>query len=388
LRKLARRAQCISPSPTLEITARAQVLRSQGRDVISLSAGEPDFDTPQNVKEAAIRAIQEGRTKYTPASGIPELKEAIAQRYRQDFGLSYEPSEVIVGCGAKHILFGALQALLEEGDEALVVAPYWVSYPAMVALSGAAVRVVYTSEREGFKLRPEALEEAVGRRTRLLILNNPCNPTGAVYSKGELEGLAEVILRHRLLVISDEVYERFVYDGKRFTCLASLSPELQERTVVVSGVSKSYAMTGWRIGYALGPRWVIQAMAAIQSQSTSNPNSIAQWAALEALQGPQHQVQRMIQAFNRRRRVVVEALGRMPGVHCLPPQGAFYAFPRVEVGMGSLELAEVLLERAGVALVPGVAFGAEGYLRLSYSAGLERLQEALQRMDRVLSELL
>lgn len=384
--RLAARARRIRPSPTLEITARAQLLRAQGRDVISLAAGEPDFDTPPNVKEAAVRALREGRTKYTPAPGIPELREAIAQRYREEFGLDYEPSEVIVGCGAKHVLFNALQVLLEEGDEALVVAPYWVSYPAMVALAGGQVRVVWAAEEDGFKLRPEALQEAIGRRTRLLILNNPCNPTGAVYSPEELEALAEVVLRHGLVVISDEVYERFVYEG-RFVSLAALDPALQRRTVVVSGVSKSYAMTGWRIGYALGPEEVIRAMAALQSQSTSNPNSIAQWAALEALRGPQDHVQRMIAAFAERRRAVVEALNRMPAVRCLPPQGAFYAFPRVELEMGSVELAELLLERAGVALVPGAAFGAEGYLRLSYSVDMERLQEALRRLGRALEEL-
>jgi len=355
-------------------------MKAEGRNVISLSAGEPDFDTPEHIKEAAVRALKEGFTKYTPATGTPELKKAICEKFARDNGLEYTPSQVIVNCGAKHTIYLAIQALVEEGDEVVVPVPYWVSYPEQVRLAGG--RPVFAPSGNDLKLKPEALREVLSPRTKAVIVNSPCNPSGVVYTKEELEALGEVLAEARVWVISDEIYEKLVYDGQEHFSIASVVPELKERTVVVNGVSKAYAMTGWRIGYAAGPEEVISAMGKIQSQETSNPNSIAQAAALAALTGPQECVGEMVRAFDERRRYVVGRLQAMPGVSCGVPKGAFYVFPDVSgLGRDSVALCSWILEELEVACVPGAGFGMEGRIRISYAAGMEALKEAMDRLE-------
>lgn len=394
--RLAARVYQIQPSPTLATEARAKALRAQGVDVISFSAGEPDFDTPEWVKEAAIRAIREGFTKYTPATGILELKEAISEKLLRENGLHYGPDQILVTCGAKHALYHIAQALLEPGDEVIVPVPYWTSYPDQIRIAGGVPVFVPTREEEGFLLRPETLEAAITPRTRALILNTPGNPTGAAYPEALLRRLAAVAVQHDLVVIADEVYERICYDGFPHVSIATLGEEIYEHTLVVNGLSKAYAMTGWRIGYVAGPQPIIEAMGRLQSQSTSNPNSIAQRAAVAALRGGTSFREMMVAHFDQRRRYVVDRLNRMEGVSCLLPQGAFYVFPRVSGLLGrryqgrridtTAEMAEFLLEVARVAVVPGEAFGAPGYLRLSYATSMELLEKGLDRMEAVLSK--
>jgi len=370
----------VQPSVTLAISAKAKQMKAEGRNVISLSAGEPDFDTPEHIKEAAVRALKEGFTKYTPATGTPELKKAICEKFARDNGLEYTPSQVIVNCGAKHTIYLAIQALVEEGDEVVVPVPYWVSYPEQVRLAGG--MPVFAPPGNDLKLKPEALREVLSPRTKAVIVNSPCNPSGVVYTEEELEALGEVLAEARVWVISDEIYEKLVYDGQEHFSIASVVPELKERTVVVNGVSKAYAMTGWRIGYAAGPEEVISAMGKIQSQETSNPNSIAQAAALAALTGPQERVGEMVRAFDERRRYVVGRLQAMPGVSCQTPKGAFYVFPDVSgLGRDSVSLCNWILEELEVACVPGAGFGMEGRIRISYAAGMEALKEAMDRLE-------
>ncbi|RKY58338.1 MAG: aspartate aminotransferase [Candidatus Latescibacterota bacterium] len=377
---ISRRTASVQPSVTLAISAKAKQMKAEGRNVISLSAGEPDFDTPEHIKEAAVRALKDGFTKYTPATGIPELKEAVCEKFFRDNGLEYKPSQVIVNCGAKHSIYLAIQALVEEGDEVVVPVPYWVSYPEQVKLAGG--RPVFARPDEELKLTPESLKEALSPRTKAVILNSPCNPSGVVYTEEELGALGKVLADAGVWVISDEIYEKLVYDGQKHLSVASVVPELKERTIVVNGVSKAYAMTGWRIGYAAGPEEVISAMGKVQSQETSNPNSIAQAAALAALRGPQDCVNEMVGAFDERRRYVVGRLKAMPGVSCPVPQGAFYVFPDVsELGKDSVELCNWMLEELEVACVPGAGFGMEGRIRISYAAGMEALKEAMDRLE-------
>lgn len=387
---LSERARGMSPSPTLALDAKVKAEIAGGADIINFGVGEPDFDTPEPIKEAAIRAIRDGFTKYTPTPGIPELRRAIAEKLERDNGLSYAPDEVVVAVGAKHALYNAFQVLLDPGDEVLLPAPYWVSYPEQILLAGGRPAIVETTERTAFKVTPEMLAEHLGPRTRGLLLNSPSNPTGSVYSRQELEAIGEFVLKHDLFLVSDEIYEKLIYDGERHVSPASLSPEIRERTIVVNGVSKAFAMTGWRIGYAAGPRPVIRAMGDLQSQSTSNPTSIAQVAALAALRAGDSVIRPMVEEFDRRRRVMVEGLAAIPGFELSAPKGAFYAFPgvagllggsyggvRVETGD---ELAEVLLTRARVAVVPGGGFGSPKNLRFSYSTSLDRIREGLSRI--------
>lgn len=387
--RLSKRVSLISPSPTLGISARARELRTAGRDVIDLGVGEPDFDTPENIKEKARVAIARGFTKYTPASGIRELKQAICEKLKRENDLSYSVEEVAVSCGAKHSIFNVLFALLEENDEVLIPSPYWVSYPEMVKLSGGVPVILPTEERTGFRVTPEQLEEAITPRTKVFILNSPCNPTGAVYLKSELEKLAEVLVRKGVYCLSDEVYEKFVY-GVKHVSIASF-PGMKEFTVVVNGVSKTYAMTGWRIGYAAGPKDLIAAVSRIQDHTTSNPASISQHAALEALTGPQTSILQMVEEFRRRRDLVLKRLEEM-GLRCPRPDGAFYIFPRIsqfftgEVG-NSTTFCQLLLEREGVAAVPGVAFGSDDHLRISYAASVESLEKGMERLRRFLGDL-
>jgi len=365
--------------------------------VIDLSVGEPDADTPEAIKEAAVRALAAGRTKYTPAAGLPELREAIAEKLARVNGLPYRAENVLVTVGAKHAIFLALQALCNPGDRVLIPAPYWVSYADQASLVDAEPVILPTREEDGFKLRPEVLSEAV-QGARVLILNSPHNPTGAVYTPEELAALGEVLAEAPgCWVISDEIYEPFVYDGARNESLLRLKPELQERAVVINGFSKAYAMTGWRLGYAAGPQPLVAAMTTLQSHATSNATTFAQVAAIEALQGSQASVETMVRTFRERRDLLLAGLRRLPGLSCPTPQGAFYLFPKVsglfgrtwrgQVIQSSQQLAELLLEGAATATVPGTAFGTEGYLRLSYAASTERLAEALDRWQAFWEEM-
>jgi aspartate aminotransferase len=394
---LAERIKTLAPSSTLAVQARAKALRAQGIDVISFGAGEPDFDTPPRIKEAAIQAMRSGQTKYTEVGGIPELKAAVCAKFKRDNGLDYEPDHILVSVGAKHTLFNAAVALLNPGDEVLVPRPYWVSYPEQIALIGAVAVPVPTDEDAGFDLEPARLAAALTPRTKAVILNSPNNPTGAVFSRPALEAVARLAIEHRLWVISDECYESLTFEG-RHVSIAQLGPEIKARSLVVNTCSKAYAMTGWRIGYAAGPRELIRAMTNVQSQVTSNPASIAQWAAVEALTGPQDDVARMAAEFDRRRRIIIAGLNALPGVRCVMPKGAFYAFPNVAGLLGrrtaadkglasSLDVTEFLLEQGRVAVVPGLDFGSDAHIRLSYATSAELIREGLARMDRALRTL-
>ncbi|RLA87920.1 MAG: aspartate aminotransferase [Deltaproteobacteria bacterium] len=394
---LAKRIGQIKPSPTLAIDTKCKALAVQGVDIVNFGIGEPDFDTPDNIRQAAISAIQEGFTRYTAVGGIPDLKEAIIQKFKQDNNLDYRPEEIVVSCGGKHSLYNLFQVLFERGDEVIVPAPYWVSYPPMLLLAEAVPVIVATPEDNGFKLTPERLRECLTPRTKGLILNSPSNPTGSVYTREELEALAEVILEHHLFVISDDIYEKILFDGQEFVSLAQLDPELKARTFVLNGVSKTYAMTGWRIGYMAGLETVIKAVTKIQSQSTSNPNSIAQKAAVEALRGPQDSVAAMVQEFAWRRDDILSRLAQLPGVSCMRPGGAFYVFPNFSEYYKYLKpgpeeslsdaLANYLLEEAHVAVVAGSGFGEDNCLRFSYATSRERIATGLERIRIALEKL-
>jgi aspartate aminotransferase len=395
--KLAARVLKIKPSETLAITAKANALKAQGRDVIGFGAGEPDFDTPSNVKAAAIKAIDAGFTKYTAVSGTDELKDAIIAKLKRDNDLEYKRSQIVVSCGAKHTLYNLAQALFEPGDEVIIPAPYWVSYPDIVVLAGADPVIIKTSEKDGFKIKPQQLKSAITGRTRALIINSPSNPTGIVYSREELEALARVLLDKDILIITDDVYEKIIYAKFPFVNIASVETKLKDRTIVVNGVSKAYAMTGWRIGYAAGPEEIVAAISKIQSQNTSNPASISQKAALEAINGDQSVVGIMVGEFQKRRDVIVQALNDISGVKCLLPDGAFYVFPNVSQLYGrsyngrkitnSAQLIDYLLDIANVAAVPGVAFGSDDHIRLSYATSLKNIEKGLQRMKDAISGL-
>jgi aspartate aminotransferase len=383
----------IQPSATVAISRKAADMARAGRDVIALAAGEPDFDTPQNVREAAIRAINAGKTRYTNVDGIPELKEAVARKFQRDNSLPVAAEDCFVSAGGKQVIFNALLATLNPGDEVVIPVPYWVSYPEIMRLCDAQPVYAAATAATGFKLSPEALERAISPRTKWLILNSPSNPTGAAYSADELKGLAAVLLRHpQVHILTDDIYEVLVYDGGRFATLAEVEPTLRERTLTMNGVSKSHAMTGWRIGYCTGPRPLLQAMLKLQSQSTTNPSSISQWAAVEALEGPQDFLKSWRDVFEERRNLVVAGLNAAPGLECLTPEGAFYVFPSVagllgKVSKGGARLetdADVvlaLLEETGVALVHGAAFGLTGHMRLSYAAATTQLTEAVARIQ-------
>ncbi len=382
----------VKPSPTIAMTQRARDLAAAGHDVIGLAAGEPDFDTPEHIKEAAIRAIRAGRTKYTAVDGIPELKAAIAAKFARENGLGYEMSEISVGAGGKQVLWNALMATLNPGDEVIVPAPYWVSYPDMVRMAGGEPVIVAAGPARGFRLTPDQLEAAITPRTKWFVFNSPSNPTGAGYGAAELRGLTDVLLRHpQVHVLSDDIYEHLAFEPFRFVTPAQVEPRLRDRTLTVNGVSKAYAMTGWRIGYAGGPAALIAAMAKVQSQSTTNPCSISQWAALEALSGPQHFIATNRDLFRRRRDLVVAALNRARGIDCPVPEGAFYVYPSIAGLIGRTSaggrritddtaFAEALLEEAGVAVVPGAAFGLSPAFRVSYAAADATLAEACRRI--------
>jgi aspartate aminotransferase len=394
---LSNRAKSLKPSPTLAINAKAKSMQAQGVSVISFGAGEPDFDTPENIKEAAKKALDAGFTKYTPVGGIDDLKDAIIKKFQRDSQLTYKRSEIIVSCGGKHSFYNLAQAIFDQGDEVIVPAPYWVSYPPMVALANATPLVVETEEKNEFKITPEELKKAITPRTKALIINSPSNPTGSAYTKKELEKIAEIAVSKKFFVISDEIYEKIVYDGFEFTSIASLSEEMKKRTIIVHGVAKTYAMTGWRIGYTAGSEEIVAAMNNIQSQSTSNPTSIAQKASVEALTGPQSEVEKMVTAFGQRRNYIVDRLNKFPGVSCYNPVGAFYVFPNFSSYYGksyqnkkvenSTHLADFFLDVARVAVVPGVEFGADPFERFSYATSMEDIKEGLDRIEESLKKL-
>ncbi|MBI5287053.1 MAG: pyridoxal phosphate-dependent aminotransferase [Deltaproteobacteria bacterium] len=392
--RLARRVSLIKESPTLAIAAKAKDMKAKGWDIIDFGAGEPDFDTPDHIKESAIKAIKEGFTKYTAVGGIDELKDAIIEKFKRDNNLVYSRDEILVSCGGKHSFFNLCEALLEEGDEVIIPAPCWTSYPAMVVLAGATPVLVTTKEDEGFKLNAGDFNEYITPSTKAVVINNPANPTGSTYKPRDLQLLAEVALKKGIFIISDEIYERLWYADYPFVSMASLSDKVKSQTIVLNGVSKTYSMTGWRIGYAAGSKELIKAMTDIQSQSTSNPTSIAQKASIEALMGPQDSVRRMVKEFDERRKVIVDGLNSIKGIRCPVPTGAFYVFPNISRFFGrrykdkvirsSSDFADFLLEEAEVTVVPGEAFERVGHIRLSYATSMEDIKEGLKRIGEAL----
>ena len=387
--RLADRVLAVKPSPTLAITARAAAMRAAGKDVIGLGAGEPDFDTPEPIKAAAIKAIEAGFTKYTPVDGIPTLKEAVITKFKQDNGLDYRPDQILVSCGGKQSFYNLAQALLNPGDEVIIPAPYWVSYPDMTLLASAKPVIVHASQAQRFKISPDQLRSALTGKSRLFVLNSPSNPTGVAYSNDELKALGEVLLAFPdVIIATDDMYEHIIWEGSTFCNILNACPDLYDRTLVLNGVSKAYSMTGWRIGYAAGPADIIRAMKKIQSQSTSNPTSISQVAAEAALTGDQSCIATMVKAFKERHDFVVDALNAIEGIDCLPTDGTFYVFPNVQQVIDRLSeikddiaLSEYFIEHAGVAFVPGTAFGSPGHIRLSIATSMDNLKTALARIE-------
>jgi len=384
-------------SSTLAITAKAKELKAKGCDVVNFAAGEPDFDTPSSIKAAAIQAIENGFTKYTPSIGTLELRKAIAEKFKKDNQLEYTPAQIVVNCGAKHSIFNAILALCDDDDEVILPSPYWVSYPEMIKVAGAKPVILRTTQEHNFKIMPHQLKEAITPKTKLLILNSPSNPTGMVYTREELLDISNMLMEKGIFCLSDEIYEKIIYDAQEHVSIASLCPEIKELTIVVNGVSKSYAMTGWRIGYAAGNREIITAMSNLQSHSTSNPASISQKAALAALEGPQEPLRHMVAEFVKRRDYIVERLNSINGISCLKPQGAFYVFPDISKILGrafkgqsikdDLFLAEILLAEAKVAVVPGSAFGSDHNLRVSYATSMGKIIEGLNRIEEFVNKL-
>ncbi|WP_353947813.1 pyridoxal phosphate-dependent aminotransferase [Sporolactobacillus sp. Y61] len=385
--QLADRVATITPSSTLAITAKAGELAAQGYDVIGLGAGQPDFNTPDFIIDAATKALKAGHTKYTPTAGLPELKQAIIGKLKRDQGFLYDPSQIIVGNGAKHVLYLLFQALLNPGDEVLIPAPYWVSYPEQVKLAGGVPVPIKTTQDQAFKISVDDLKKTATNKTKALILNSPSNPTGMIYRREELEPVAEYCLKHGILIVSDEIYEKLIYNGNTFFSIAQISDEVKANTIVINGVSKSHAMTGWRIGYAAGDAKLIKAMTNVASHSTSNPASASQYAAIAAYNGPQESVEQMRQAFEKRLNTVYDRLIALPGIDCLKPQGAFYLFPDISKAAVSCGFSSVsdwvaaLLDEEKVAVVPGAGFGAPEHIRLSYATSLEKFETALDRIE-------
>jgi aspartate aminotransferase len=395
--KLASRAQRLKPSATMLITAKAKALKADGIDVVGFGAGEPDFDTPLNIKDEAKRAINIGFTKYTPVGGTDDLKNAIIFRLKEDYGLTYDKTEIMVSCGAKHTLYNLTQVIIDEGDEVIIPSPYWVSYPEQVTLAGGTPVIIETREEDGFKIDPDEIKKKITSRTKAVILNYPSNPTGATYNEEDLREIARIALEAGLIIISDEIYDKIIYNGLTHTPIATLSEEVKESTILVNGVSKSYSMTGWRIGYSAGDRNVSSAMSKLQGQSTSNPTSISQIAAIEAFQGPQDEVVKMAKEFERRKNYIAKRLNEIPGMTCFNPQGAFYVFPNVSNfygksyngnGIGnSVDFSEYLLDVAKVAVVPGVEFGSDKHVRISYALSMEEIIKGVDRIEEAVEKL-
>lgn len=394
---LSKRASSLKPSPTLTINAKEKALKAQGLDIVGFGVGEPDFDTPDHIKKAAIDAINEGFTKYTPAAGMDPLKDAIIEKFKRDNHLTYKRDEVIVSCGGKHSLYNLFQTLFEKGDEVIIPIPYWVSYPPMVELAGAKPVLVDTSEKDDFQITKRLLKKHITKKTKGIVLNYPSNPAGSVYSVENLKEIGKIAVENNIYIISDEIYEKLTYDGYTHTSIASIDPSFKERTIIAHGVSKTYAMTGWRIGFAAGPKEIIQAMSNIQSQSTSNPTSISQKAAVAALNGPQDFIETMVSEFKKRRDFLVRELHSIEGVTCYNPKGAFYVFPNFNKLLGkkykgkkigsSSVLTEILLEDFHTAVVPGVEFGKEGYLRLSFATSMEVIKKGVERIKKAVASL-
>ncbi|MFJ7725582.1 pyridoxal phosphate-dependent aminotransferase [Neobacillus sp. NPDC097160] len=384
--KLADRVMALTPSSTLAITAKAKELKEQGEDVIGLGAGEPDFNTPQHILDAAFQSMNAGYTKYTPSAGLPALKQAIIKKFEQDQGLTFRPNEIIVGNGAKHVLYTLFQVLLNEGDEVIIPSPYWVSYPEQVKLAGGVPVYIEGHEQNQFKISQEQLKQAITAKTKAVIINSPSNPTGVLYTAEELLELGKICLEEDILIVSDEIYEKLVYFGAKHVSIAELSPELKEQTIVINGVSKSHSMTGWRIGYAAGNKQIVEAMTNLASHSTSNPTTTAQYAAIAAYNGPQEPVEEMRQAFEKRLEIIYDKLAAIPGVTCVKPQGAFYLYPNVKqaaemTGFNHVDdFVEALLVEAKVAVIPGSGFGTPDNIRLSYATSLEQLEKAVVRI--------
>jgi aspartate aminotransferase len=395
--KLASRARRLKPSATLLITAKAKALKADGIDVVGFGAGEPDFDTPLNIKDEAKRAINNGFTKYTPVGGTDDLKNAIIFRLKEDYGLTYDKSEIMVSCGAKHTLYNLTQVMIEEGDEVIIPSPYWVSYPEQVTLAGGTPVIIETREEDGFKIDPDELKKKITSRTRAFILNYPSNPTGATYNEVDLRELAEIALGAGLTIISDEIYDKIIYDGLTHTPIATLGEDVKKSTILVNGVSKSYSMTGWRIGYSAGNKDVSSAMSKLQGQSTSNPTSISQIAAIEAFKGPQNEVAKMVAEFERRKNYIARRLNEIPGMRCFNPQGAFYVFPNISSFYGksyngkgirnSVDFSEYLLDVAKVAVVPGIEFGSDEHVRISYATSMEEIVKGVDRIEKASAKL-
>ena len=379
---ISSRAASLAPSLTLAISAKAKELRARGEDVIGFGAGEPDFDTPQHIKDAAAQALADGFTKYTPSSGIPELRQAVADKFQRDYGVEYEPSQIIVNCGGKHSCFNVIYATCEAGDEVIIPAPYWLSYPEMAKLAGAKPVILDTTDETEFKVTPEQLREAITPNTKLFILNSPSNPTGSVYSTDEIKALGDVCVEKGVLIMSDDIYEKLVYDGAKFTSVTTFSEEHLAHTIIVHGLAKAYSMTGWRIGFLAAPKPIAQAINAVQSHSTSNATSFAQKGAVAALNGPQDHLDEWLGEFDERRRYAAGQLNNMPGISCINSKGAFYLFPNMAgTGLKSGEFCERLLEEAKVAAVPGIAFGADSNFRISYATSMENVQNGMARLE-------
>lgn len=394
---VSERVKKIKPSATLAISAKANAMKASGIDIVSFGAGEPDFDTPENIKEAAHNAIRSGFTKYTAVGGTDELKKAVAKRLKEDCNVEYAVSNIIVSCGAKHSLYNIFQSIIDPGDEVIIPSPYWVSYPDMVLLACGRPVIVDCPEQTGFKMQPHQLSRAITKKTKAIVINSPSNPTGAAYTRDELEMLADIAVKNNILVISDEIYNRITYNNFKAASIASLGEDIRRLTLVVNGVSKTYSMTGWRIGYTAGDEEIIKAMNKIQAQSTSNPTSISQAATVEALMGVQSPAEDMVTHFEKRKNFIVSGLNALPGVTCFDPQGAFYVFPNISSYFGksyegeaikdSAHMTRYLLEAARVAVVPGIEFGAEGYIRLSYATSMENIEKGLLRIEKALKDL-
>jgi len=386
--RISKRAALLTPSLTLAIDAKAKQMKADGVDVIGFGAGEPDFDTPAHIKEAAVQALAAGFTKYTPSSGIPELRQAIADKFRRENGLDYKPSQIIVSCGGKHSCYNVILATCQEGDEVIIPAPYWLSYPEMVKLVGAVPVILETSDASSFKVTPAQLRSAITSKTRLFILNSPSNPTGAVYTPDEIRALGDVCVEKGILIMSDEIYEHLLYDGAMHKSVASFGPAYKEHTIIVHGFAKAWSMTGWRLGFCAAPDPIAKAIDAIQSHSTSNPTSFAQKGGVAAINGSQEHLALWLKEFDRRRRYAYGRLNAIPGVSCYKAQGAFYLFPNISAsGLTSTVFCSKLLEQANVAAVPGIAFGADDYIRLSYATAMANIEKGLDRIERFMREL-
>ena len=386
--KISQKAASLSPSLTLAIDAKAKQMKAEGQDVVGFGAGEPDFDTPQHIKDAAVAALAAGFTKYTPSSGIPELRQAIADKFKRDNGLTYKPSQIIVSCGGKHSCFNVIFATCQEGDEVVIPSPYWLSYPEMVKLAGAKPVILATSDQTEFKVTPGQLRAAITPRTRLFILNSPSNPTGSLYNRDEIKALGDICVEKGVLIMSDEIYEKLVYDGAEHVSVASFSPAHFEHTIIVHGLAKAYAMTGWRLGYLAAPEPIAKAIDAIQSHSTSNATSFAQKGGVAALNGPQDHLPVWLAEYAKRRSFAHQRLNRIPGVSCVNAKGAFYLFPNISsFGLSSTDFCAQLLEQEKVAAVPGIAFGADPYMRISYATSLANIEKGLDRLAKFCANL-